>query len=307
MRKTKTLILILAAILVTSLFTGCGTNVTDSEKNTAISLTDMMGRQVNLSKPASKVVVLTASDCEIIFALGAGNTVIARGEFCNYPEEALEITQVSSGSETNIEQIISLQPEVVIMNSMAQTTEQVDALENAGIKVVMNDAKTIEEVYTSIEIVGKVVGKESEATNMIDGMKKGFEEIVASAEKDSEKTVYFEVSPLEYGLWTAGKGTFMDEIANMLGVTNIFADVNGWAEISQEQVIERNPDYIVTIYMGIEGQKPPTEEIMSRKGWENVEAVLNGNVQTVNSDEISRPGPRLVDAAKALRELFYGK
>jgi len=99
----------------------------------------------------------------------------------------------------------------------------------------------------------------------------------------------------------------MDEIANMLGVTNIFADVNGWAEIFQEQVIERNPDYIVTIYMGIEDQQPPAEEIMSRKGWENVNAVLTGNVKTINSDEVSRPGPRLVDAAKALLELFYGK
>ena len=307
MRKTKILLPILAAALILSLFTGCGANVTDSEKNTAVSLTDMMGRQVELSKPATKVVVLTASDCEIIYALGAGSTVIARGEFCNYPKEALELTQVSSGSETNIEQIISLAPDAVIMNSMAQTTEQVEALENAGIKVVMNDAKTIEEVYTSIEIIGKVTGKESEAANLITEMKKGFEEIAAAAGKNSGKTVYFEVSPLEYGLWTAGKGTFMDEISNMLGVTNIFSDVNGWAEISQEQVIERNPDYIVTIYMGMEGQEPPTEEIMARKGWESLEAVLNGRVETIDSDEISRPGPRLVDAAKALRDLFYGK
>ena len=137
--------------------------------------------------------------------------------------------------------------------------------------------------------------------------KNGFEGVAESVDANSAKTVYFEVSPLEYGLWTAGEGTFMDEIANMLGVTNIFADVNGWAEISQEQVIERNPDYIVTIYMGIEDQQPPVEEIMSRKGWENVNAVLTGNVKTINSDEVSRPGPRLVDAAKAFLELFYGK
>ena len=308
MKRTKTNVLILTALLVISLFSGCSANSrVDSKGSSAVSFTDMMGRQIDLEKPATKIVVLTASDCEIAYAIGAGDTVIARGEFCNYPEEALKVTEVSSGSETNIEQIISLKPEVVIMNSMDQTTEQIEALENVGIKVVMNDAKTIEEVYTSIEIIGKVVGKEKAAFGLIDEMKKGFEDVASSVDKNSGKTVYFEVSPLEYGLWTAGKGTFMDEIANMLGVTNIFADVDGWAEISQEQVIERNPDYIVTIYMGIENQQPPTEEIMSRKGWENVNAVLTGNVKTINSDEISRPGPRLVDAAKALRELFYGE
>lgn len=308
MESTKKLSLVLAAILFVFLLGGCGEKSTDIEnKGTGIAVTDMTGREVTLEKPATKVVALTASDCEILYAIGAGNTLIARGEYCNYPEEALKVPAVSSGSETNIEQIIALKPEVVIMNTMDQKTEQIKALENAGIKVVMNNAKTIEEVYTSIDVIGKVVGKEKEAADLIEKMKKGFEKITDSAEKDLNKTVYFEVSPLEYGLWTAGGGTFMDEIAGMLGVKNIFSDVSGWAEISQEQVIERNPDYIVTIFMGMEGQKSPAEEIMSRKGWEGISAVKSGKVITIDSDEISRPGPRLVDAAEGLREFFYGK
>lgn len=308
MKSKKISMVCLAAALLISLLSGCGApKSAETEKSTAVSVTDMMGRQINLDRPASKVVVLTASDCEIIYALGAGDAVIARGEYCNYPEEALNVTEVSSGGETNIEQIISLKPDVVMMDTMAQTVEQVQALENAGIPVLVNNAKTIDEVYKSIEIIGKMVGKETEASGMVSEMKKSFDKITASADKNSGKTVYFEVSPLEYGLWTAGKGTFMDEIATMLGVTNIFSDVSGWAEISQEQVIERNPDYIVTIYMGIDGQQSPTEEIMSRKGWENVKAVASGNVETINSDEISRPGPRLVDSAISLQKLFYGE
>ncbi|MGI5986134.1 MAG: ABC transporter substrate-binding protein [Clostridiales bacterium] len=308
MKNTRISTLIVVVMLIVSLFTGCGEKTANEPQGqTPVSVTDMMGRETSLEKPAEKVVALTASDCEILYSLGAGDTVIARGEYCNYPEEALAVQAVSSGSETNLEQIIALKPDVVIMSAMAQTSEQVEVLKNAGIPVVMNNAKSIEEVYTSIEIIGKVVGKETEAAALIDEMKAGFEEIAASVTEKENKTVYFEVSPLEYGLWTAGKGTFMDEITTMLGMTNIFADVSDWAEISQEQVIERNPDYIVTITMGMEGQLPPAEEIMSRSGWQNITAVSSSKVITVDSDEISRPGPRLVDAAKGLREFFYGE
>ena len=73
-------------------------------------------------------------------------------------------------------------------------------------------------------------------------MQSAFADIAAKSE-NTGKTVYFEVSPLQWGLWTAGKGTFMDELATMCGLTNAFADVEGWAEISEEQVLERNPDY----------------------------------------------------------------
>lgn len=303
--KNRKYPLLIALVLLFTLLCGCAQNEQAAEGN-PISFTDMMGREISLSAPATKVVVLTASDCEIIYALGAGDTIIARGEYCNYPEEVQSISSVSSGSETNIEQIIALKPEAVIMNAMDQSKEQVDALVNAGITVVENNAKTIEEVYTSIEVIGKTLGKEAEAETLIKEMKDGFAEIAASAE-NSGKTVYFEVSPLEYGLWTAGTGTFMDEISTMLGVKNIFSDLNGWAEISQEQVIDRNPDYIVTIYMGMEDQQPPTEEIMSRKGWEGITAVSTKKVVTINSDEISRPGPRLVDAAKELKQFFNDK
>lgn len=300
--------LLLVGILVCTILTGCGTkNTEEVAEKKPVSITDMSGREITLEKPATKIVVLTASDCEILYALGAGDTIVARGEFCNYPEEVLDIKEVTSGNDTNIEQIIAEEPELVILNYMAQTDEQISAIENADIPVLVNDAASIDEVYTSIENIGKVVGKEDEAASLIDEMKNGFKEISEVAEKGGDKSVYFEVSPLQYGLWTSGKDTFMDELSTMLGVENTFSDVEGWAEISQEQVIERNPDYIITIYMGMDDQQSPTEEIMSREGWENIEAVKNGNVITIDSDEVSRPGPRLVDAAKSLKDIFYGE
>ncbi|NLV86973.1 MAG: ABC transporter substrate-binding protein [Clostridiales bacterium] len=304
--KKRQFALILALALGLSLLASCGTVLEKPEENTgSFQLVDMEGRVLNLEGPAERVIALTASDCEILFALGAGDFVIARGQYCNYPEKALELQAISSGSETNTEQIIALKPDLVIMNMMDQTLKQIAAMEKAGIPVVVNSAESIDEVYKSIELIGKAVGKDMEAETLVSDMRKNFEDI-SSKSIQGEKTVYFEVSPLEYGLWTAGKGTFMDEIVELLGMKNAFPDVSGWAEISQEQVIERNPDYIVTISMGTLGQPSPTEEIMSRRGWQGIKAVSEGAVTEIDSDEIARPGPRLVSAAEGLYAFFYG-
>lgn len=126
----------------------------------------------------------------------------------------------------------------------------------------MSDAQDIEGTYTAISMIGELVGRQAEASSIVESMQKTFDEIKANA-GDGTKSIYFEVSPLQYGLWTAGSGTFMDEIANMLGLTNCFADVTGWGEISEEQVLERNPDYIVTISMYYGEGPTPEEEILS--------------------------------------------
>ncbi|MBP5749190.1 MAG: ABC transporter substrate-binding protein, partial [Firmicutes bacterium] len=131
-------------------------------------------------------------------------------------------------------------------------------------------------------------------------MKTAFDTISSAPAGDGEQTVYFEVSPLQWGLWTAGKGTFMNEIAEMLGMKNVFDDVEGWAEISEEQVLERNPDYIVTITMYFGEGPTPEEEIMSRAGWENVTAVKNGAILNLQNNELSRPTPRLTEGALLL-------
>jgi len=267
-------------------------------------ITDMAGRTITLSEPVTRVVALTASDVEILFELGAGDLLVGRGEFCDYPPEALNVQAVQSGMETNLEQIIALEPQVVMMSTMGQTMEQMDAIENAGIVVVITDAHDIEDVYTSIELIGNVIGKQGEATDLISTMVSTFEDISANAGANEGKTIYFEVSPLEFGLWTAGTDTFMDEIAEKLGLTNIFADVSGWSEISEEQVLSRNPDYIVTVGMYFGEGVLPDEEILARSGWENVTAVRNGTVINFGNNELSRPSYRLAEGARILSDFI---
>lgn len=265
----------------------------------------MMGREIIFDAPATKIVALSPSDCEILCALGMESALVGRGEYCDFPSEITSVPSVQTGAETNLEQIIALAPQVVLMATMAQTKEQVSALEKAGIKVVVSDAKDIDGVYAAIELIGSITGKSTEAETVVSGMKKTFSDVSAKATGDGSKTVYFEVSPLEYGLWTAGSGTFMDELATMLGLKNAFSDINGWAEISEEQVIERDPDYIVTIAMeSIDGMSPE-QEIAGRDGWQGLKAVHNNAIFNVDSNEISRPGPRLSEAAETLYTFVY--
>lgn len=299
MKTVKLVSLLLCLILICPVL-GCA-------EDAAVTVTDMTGREITLDAPATRVVALTASDCEILYALGAGDTLVGRGEYCDYPEDVQAVPSVQSGYETNVEQIIALEPQVVLMATMAQTKEQVEALEAAGVHVIVSDAQDIAGVYTAIELIGAVTGKNDEAAALIAGMKDSFAAIAAKAEGDGSKTVYFEVSPLEYGLWTAGKGTFMDELAQMIGLKNAFEDVEGWAAISEEQVLERDPDYIVTISMYYGEGPTPVEEIMGREGWQELKAVKNGAVFNADSNEVSRPGPRLVDAAQALYDFVYGE
>lgn len=279
---------------------------TDAPEAAGVTVTDMTGREITLDAPATRVVALSASDCEIIYALGAGELLVGRGEYCDYPAEVLEVPAVQSGAETNIEQIIALEPQVLFMTKMAQTEEQIAALEAAGVHVVVSDAQDIAGVYEVIGMIGTLLGREAEAGTMVADMVAAFDDVAARAAGDGSETIYFEVSPLQYGLWAAGADTFMDEIAQMLGLTNAFADVSGWAEVSEEQVLSRDPDYIVTISMYYGEGPTPVEEIQGRAGWENVSAVKNGKILNLQNNELSRPSYRLAEGARMLCDFVYG-
>jgi len=279
----------------------------EPEASTGVTVVDMKGREITLDKPAERIVALTASDCEILYAIGAGDTLVGRGTYCDYPAEVLEVPAVESGATTNVEEIIALKPDVLLMSDMAQSEEQIQQLEAAGVKVVVSEATDIEGVYTAIELIGALMGKDDNAAAVINSMKTTFDTIREQSTGDGTQTVYFEVSPLQYGLWTAGTNTFMDEIANMMGLSNCFPDVDGWGEVSEEQILERNPDFIVTITMYFGEGPTPEEELLSRTGWENVTAIKNQAILNLQNNELSRPAPRLADGAQMLFDFVYGE
>lgn len=282
--------------------------VDDSTEATNFSVVDMVGKSIEFDKTPERIIALLASDVEILYEIGAKDSIVAVGEYCNYPSEVIEKEKIATGDKLNTEQIIAMDPDVVIMGVMGQTKEQTEQLENAGIKVVATNSENIEDTYKAISLLGQISGKAKEAESLIERMKTDFQEIKAKVDDNKkDATIYYEVSPLVYGLWTAGQNTFMQELADIVGIKNIFEDVTGWAEISEEQVLERNPDYIMTVSMYFEGEMTPSDEILSRKNWANVNAVKNKKVISDETDMFTRPGPRLVDAAKQLYELVYGE
>lgn len=310
----KQVLLMLLTVMTALAFSACGAEganpgqggSTSPASGTAVTVTDMAGEVISLPAPAATVVALNPGDCEIVYALGAGDTLVGRGEYCDYPEAVQALPQLKSGNEINVEELVAMKPDLVLVSPVYQNQDQIDALKKAGLTLAVSQANTIAQVYDSIVMIGALLGRDTEAAALVTEMQDTFSAITVSGE-GAAQTVYFEVSPLEWGLWTGGSGTFMDEICQMLGLTNAFADIEGWAEISQEQVLERDPDYIVTVTMYFGEGPQPDEEIMSRPGWENLKAVANQRIYCADNDSITRPGPRLKDAAQDLHDFVYGK
>lgn len=270
-------------------------------EETTITITDMFGREVTIEGPVTRVVATEPADCEILYALGCEDALVGRGLYCDYPASVLEVPAVQSGANTNIEELLALEPQVVFMADMAHSKEQVELLEQNGVAVVTINADSIAEVYEAIRLIGQVMGKNAEAEAVVADMQATFDDIAAKCEK-TEKTIYFEVMPLEWGLWSAGTGTFMHELAEICGMQNAFADIEGWQAISQEQVIERNPDYIVLVTgMG----ETAVDEVMSREGWGEMKAIKNGDVYNADSYAMTRPAPRLMEAVIDLYNFLY--
>lgn len=305
----KKIYLILAIVIIALSIVLAGIYFVNKNKiseNNPLVLIDTAGKEVTLIKYPEKIISLIPAATENIYDLGAGEKLIAVDTYSNYPSEAADLTKLETASSLNIESIISLNPDVVFMSKMGQTVEQYENLTNAGIKIVMVDASSIEETYTMINLIGRVLGEEKQAKEIENEMKTEFENIKNSVKEEESKTIYYEVSPLEFGLWTSGNKTFENEIMEILNTKNIFEDVSGWGQVSEEQVLVKDPQYIITTTADY-GEFNAVEEIMSRENWKNINAIKASNVYSINPDTMSRPTKRLVEGAKQLKNIIYGE
>lgn len=297
----KILSVILAITLVFAL-AACGLQ---SNTRGSITITDSRGVEVALDKAPEKIVSLMPSNTEILFALGCGEKIIAVSDYCNFPAETARLPKLPTGEQLSIEQIIALSPDVAVIGNMTAMEDQVNQLEQAGVKVIVTEANNLSETYKVIEMLGTAMGKEKEASTIVKNMKEGLEKITKEVENKAASKVYVEVSPLEYGLWSCGQNTFIQELIEIVGAKNIFDDIDGWAAVSEEQVIVLDPDIILTTSSPLTGIKDPVGEISSRENWSGIEAVKNNRIVMLDADMISRPGPRLLDVANELVKVIY--
>lgn len=273
-----------------------------------VTVKDAAGKEITIDKAPGKIVSLMPSNTEIAYDLGLGKNITGVSDFDNYPEEAMKKEKVGDAQKLNVEKILGMKPDLVLAHASSLNTsgDSLDQLRNAGIKVlVVNDAETFDEVYKSIELIGKASGKSEEAAKTVKQMQNQIAAIKQKAKSisaEQQKTVYVEVSPAP-DIFTAGKGTFIDEILTAIGAKNAAEDAKGWAKMTEEAAVKLNPDSIVTTYGDY--VKDPVKQIESRKGWESVSALKNKEIYNVNSDQVTRPGPRLAEGAEELAKIIY--
>jgi len=279
----------------------------NTESNFPLEVTDNTGNKITIEEEPTEIISVMPSNTEILFELGLGDKVIAVTENDAYPEEVLDLDTVGD-FEINVEKIISLDPDLVLAHesSVASSFDAYEQIQDAGINVYfVLDATSIEETYDSITEIGQITGANQAAEEVIADMKAGFAEIEAivnNIEEDEKKTVLFEISP-EPEIFTGGKGTFFNELIEVIGAENVAGDLDGWPQIDPESIIDLNPDVILTVYG--EYVEDATEQVLNRDGFSEVTAVKEKAVYDVDEDMVSRPGPRLVDGAREMGQAVY--
>ena len=202
--------------------------------------------------------------------------------------------------------MVELDPDIVIAsgyNQVGSSEDPYKSVSDAGIPVVyIPSSSSIDGIYKDIEFIAELVNEKDKGNEIIDSMKKDVESIkeIGSKIKD-KKTVYFEIGPAPT-LYSVGKDTFINEMIQIIGAKNIFADKDAWISPSEEAVIDANPDVILTNVNYVEN---PTEEIMSRTGWENITAVKDKAVYSIDANSSSRPTQNIIKALKEMAKAVY--
>lgn len=272
-----------------------------------ISATDGLGRVVMLAAPAQRIISLAPSNTEILFALGAAGQVIARDSFSDFPPEVTTVPDIGSTWETlNLEQLVALQPDLVLAAGI-QSPEQVKAMEDAGLTVfLVPNPVVLEDLYANLEAVGRLIGREAEATALIESLKARVAAVDAKIATINQKpTVFYELDASQDPAkpWTAGPGSFHDALIARAGGMNIAAKLDSaWAQMSLEQIVAADPDIIL---LGDAKWGTTPESVAQRPGWGSLRAVKEGRVIPFDDDTISRPGPRLVDALENLARILH--
>jgi cobalamin transport system substrate-binding protein len=245
----------------------------------------------------TRIVSLSATATESLFAIGAGKQVVAVDDQSDYPKQAPHTTL--SGFTPNVEAIVGYKPDLVI--AAYDPAGIVATLRGLGIRVLVQDAaKTIEGAYAQIRQLGAVTGHAREAAAVVTRMKKRIGELLAKSTRRARGlTVYHELEP---DLYSATSKTFIGQIYSKFGLKNIAdaADTGetGYPKLSPEYVVSQSPDIVVLADIRCCGQSAKT--VAARPGWSRISAVRTGTIVRIDDSIASRWGPRIVDFVRAI-------
>lgn len=308
--KKRWIILMIAIVLAVTLLSGCApkeetgeiTQETPAEapETAGISVLDDFGNEIVLEGPAQRIISLAPSNTEILFAIGAGDRVIGVTTFDDYPEEVLQIEKIGDFNGMNLERIIELEPDLVI-NYGEGITEETQRLVEAGIQIAGFEPESIEEIIETIERIGLLTGNSAEAEALSKGMLDKEAELIEKVKGLETKKVFYEI--WHEPLMAAGPGSFVDQLILLAGGVNVAGDAESeYPQFDLEQLIERNPQVYLTAN---DLPEKTVESIKERPGYENIDAIKNGQIYLLDGNIMSRPGPRIIEALEILMKAIH--
>ncbi|ANU10013.1 hypothetical protein A1A1_06367 [Planococcus antarcticus DSM 14505] len=270
-----------------------------------VTLTDAVGDEVVIEEEPKAIVSMIPSNTEIAYELGLGEKIVGVSDFDNYPEETTDIEKIG-GQEFNVEKIISLQPDLVLAHEsgLGVGDAGLQQLRDAGVGVfVVQNAASFEEVYDSITTIAQATGSMEEADSLVSEMEVQVAEIEELASTIEEpKTVFLEVGS-QPDIFTTGSGTFMDEMLTLINAENVAGDLKGWVSMDPEAIVAADPDVIITTEGGY--VEDAVGQIKSRSGFAEVAAVKADAVYSLDSDMLTRSGPRLSEGLMEMAQAVY--
>lgn len=260
------------------------------------TFTDKFGNEVTIEQKPATVVSFSPEITETLFAIGAGDRLVGRSTYGDYPAEALDVPDLGTLFEFNLETLVAANPDVVFLSSMVSEDVYQQMIDNGLTVVTVDYDKTLAGTMTQISLIGDVVDRIDQANEVNGRIQDAIDDLGAKAADRKDISMYFVVSAGEYTS-TATGDTFLNDIIQTVGITNIAADGTGWA-YTLEQIVEKDPYFMVC------SNKWDTKaKIESLEGYKDLTAVKEGRLYQVDENIFYRQGPRVVEAMYVLDAL----
>lgn len=270
-----------------------------------ITVIDASGVEVTFDKAPERIVSISSSETEILFALGLGDKIVGVSDYDNYPEEALDKPKMGGVINPNEELIVASNADLVV-SGMSLPEDIAERLRSLGIKLYRPAPKSVDEVLETILQFGEITDTQGKAEEIVASMREDLRKVteaVAAIPEEDRLKVFIEFAPG----WTVGGGEFLDELVTLAGGVNIASDIPGWSQINEEKVIADNPEVILYAadLIDYDTGKTLEELIMERKAWSSITAIQEKRLVPLNQDIIARTGPRLTQGLLLIFEGLY--
>jgi iron complex transport system substrate-binding protein len=271
-----------------------------------ITVTDDSGTQTTFTAPPRRIVSLNPGHTETVFALGAGDRLVAVDSFSDYPSEAQQVaTRLETYPSVSVETIVNLKPDLVL--SLVESDDVLNQIRQQGIPVLKLLPKDYDATTREIAQLGQVLGVPERGAALAAEMQQREQRVVDLVADAPRPSLFYELDASDPTRpFAAGPNGYYGQIVDIAGASNIFSDLpTDFGQVSAESVISRNPDLIVLAdaYLPFNSQTPAM--VAARPGWDQVAAVQNGTVYAVQPDIFSRASPRLADGLEALAYLVH--